>query len=117
MRLCANENLPRDCIAALRADNHDVDWIRESRPGATDDLVLARALTQGRLLLTFHKDFGTLVFRRGRTASMGIVLFRISQVSARSVANTVTRVLASRNDWAGHFSVVDDQTVRMRALP
>lgn len=117
MRLCANENLPGDCVAALRTDGHDVLWIRESMPGAADNAVLARALAEGRLLLTFDKDFGTLVFGRGHTASSGIVLFRISQPSAAAVAATVTRILASRKDWSGHFSVVDDRTMRMRALP
>jgi hypothetical protein len=32
------------------------------------------------------------------------------------VAATVTRILGSRQDWIGHFSVVDDHTVRMRTL-
>lgn len=117
MRLCANENLPGDCVTALRSAGHDVLWIREAMPGAADDVVLARALAETRLLLTFDKDFGTLVFGRGQKASTGIVLFRISQSSARAVAATVSRVLASRHDWTGHFSMVDDRTIRMRALP
>lgn len=116
MRLCANENLPGDCVAALRAAGHDVLWIRETMPGAADDVVLARALAEARLLLTFDKDFGALVFKRGMVASTGVVLFRISQPSAAAVASAVTRVLTSRSDWSGHFSVVDERTVRMRVL-
>ena len=117
MHLCANENLPGDCVTALREAGHDVLWIRESIPGACDEVVLARALAEGRLLLTFDKDFGALVFGRGHTASTGIILFRISQSSAQAVAASVTRLLHSRSDWIGHFSVVDDHTVRMRPLP
>mgnify|MGYP001600981635 CR=1 FL=1 len=30
MRLCANENLPEDCVLRLRQDGHDVLWIRET---------------------------------------------------------------------------------------
>lgn len=85
-------------------------------PGAADDLVLARALAEGRLLLTFDKDFGVLVFRRGQAAASGIVLFRLNLPSATEVAATVTRILASRDDWSGHFTVVDEHTVRMRML-
>ncbi len=117
MRLCANENLPGDCVAALRAAGHDVLWIRAEIPGAADDAALVRALREGRLLLTFDKDFGALVFGRGQTASTGIVLFRINQPSAQVVATAVTRILASRNDWTAYFSAVDDRTVRMRVLP
>ena len=117
MRLCADENLPGDCVAALRAAGHDVLWVRESMPGTPDDRVLARALAERRLLLTFDKDFGALVYRRGKAAATGVLLFRISQPSAAAVAAAVIRILASRGDWSGHFSVVDDRTIRMRALP
>ena len=96
MRLCANENVPGDCIARLRQAGHDVLWIREAAPGMTDLVVLARALDENRLLITFDKDFGELVFRRGAKASHGIVLFRIAQPSASAVAERVTDVLASR---------------------
>lgn len=116
MRLCANENVPGDCVRELRARGHDVLWIRESQPGAADSTVLARALAEDRLLLTFDKDFSELVFHQGKAASCGIVLFRISQPSAAVVAAAVVRVLDSRKDWSGHFSVVDDHAVRMRAL-
>lgn len=117
MRLCANENLPGDCVAALRAAGHDVRWIRESMPGAADGRVLQQARMEKRLLLTFDKDFGALVYERGKAASAGIILFRISQPSAGAVATAVTKIVGSRDDWAGHFSVVDEHTVRMRALP
>lgn len=117
MRLCADENLPGDCIAALRAAGHDVCWIREASPGAPDDLVLARARTEDRLLITFDKDFGALVFQQGRRAAVGVLLFRLRLPTAGETAEAVTRILASRSDWEGHFSVIDERTVRMRVLP
>lgn len=117
MRLCANENIAEDCVIRLRQEGHDVLWIRDAAPGSPDDAVLARAVAEGRLLITFDKDFGELVFRRGAKASHGIVLFRISQPSAAAVAERVVAILASRDDWPAHFSVVDDFTIRMRRLP
>jgi predicted nuclease of predicted toxin-antitoxin system len=86
-------------------------------PGSDDDAVLALAATEGRLLITFDKDFGELVFRRGAKASHGVVLFRIPQPSAAAVAERVATTLASRNDWSGHFSVVEEFAIRMRPLP
>ena len=117
MRLCANENIPEDCVLRLRQVGHDVLWIRETAPGISDDAVLARAVAEDRLLITFDKDFGELVFRRGAKASQGVVLFRIPQPSAAAVAERVTATLASRDDWSGHFSVVEEFTIRMRRLP
>jgi predicted nuclease of predicted toxin-antitoxin system len=116
MRLCADENIPGDCIGRLRRDGHDVQWIRDTMPGATDEQVIAYAVAEGRLILTLDKDFGDHVFHRGTKAATGIILLRITKRSALAVADTVSRVVASRGDWEGYFSVVDDRTIRMRAL-
>src|SRR3954470_17649233 len=117
LRLLANENVPGDAIIALRGKGHDVQWIRESARGITDEEVLSLALAQQRLLITFDKDFGELVFRRGRSATVGIVLFRISLRSPTHVAERVLAVLESRDDWEGAFSVADDTRLRMVPLP
>jgi predicted nuclease of predicted toxin-antitoxin system len=117
MRLCANENMAADTVARLRQAGHDVLWIRESAPGSSDAAVLARAQAEGRLLATFDKDFGDLVFHQGAAATAGVILFRISQPSAPAVAERICAILASRTDWEGHYSVVDDTTIRMREFP
>jgi predicted nuclease of predicted toxin-antitoxin system len=117
MRLCANDNLPEECVVHLRNAGHDVLWIRESSPGSSDDAVLTRAHVENRVLITFDKDFGELVFRRGAKTAPGIVLFRIPQPSATAVAARVAVILGSRDDWTGHFSVVEEFTIRMRPLP
>ena len=111
----------RECSRRLRARlrqaGHDVLWIRESAPGIPDVAVLARAQAEGRLLITFDKDFGDLVFRQGAEVSCGVVLFRIPQPSSALVAERVTHILDSRSDWEGHYSVVDEAAVRIRTLP
>ena len=117
MRLCANENVPGDCVALLRSRGHDVLWIHQSHPGLGDDSVLEKALTESRLLITFDKDFGELVFHKGAEASCGIVLFRISMPSPEATIHKVVAALESRSDREHQFSVVDDAMVRMRPLP
>lgn len=92
-------------------------WIREAAPGIFDTDVLVRSHGENRLLITFDKDFGELVFKRGAKASHGIVLFRITQPTAAIVAARVAAVLSSRDDWASHFSVVEEFAIRMRPLP
>jgi predicted nuclease of predicted toxin-antitoxin system len=117
MRLCANENVSGETVGCLRAAGHDVVWIREAAPGSPDQAVLELARKDGRLLLTFDKDFGELVYRQGLAASNGIVLFRMAQSSAMAVAERICAILQGRTDWAGQYSVVGDSTVRMRPLP
>jgi hypothetical protein len=50
-------------------------------------------------------------------ASCGIVLFRLPALGPTGVGKVITDVLMSRNDWPGHFSVVEPGRIRMRALP
>lgn len=64
MRLLANENIPSVVVIALRAVGHDVAWVRVDAPGSSDADVLARAVRELRILLTFDKDFGALAMRR-----------------------------------------------------
>lgn len=116
MRLLANENFPGVAIAALRLRGHDVVWIREDSPGINDRAVLSRATAEERILITFDKDFGELVFRLGLNAPSGVILFRIPPDSLRFVAQTAVTVLESRTDWTGHFSVIDENRVRMTPL-
>ena len=117
MRLCADENVAEACVLRLRQAGHDVLWIRETAPGSSDVAVLARAQTEGRLLVTFDKDFGDLVFKQGAVASHGVVLFRIAQLSASAIAERMAAVIGSRNDWTDHYSVIEDYAIRMRPLP
>ena len=117
MRLLANENFPLDAVDALRQAGHDVLWIRTDAPGSADADILARAVTEQRIVITFDKDFGELAFRSKLPASCGIVLFRIPAPSSGFVAKFAVAALATRTDWAGQFSVIEESRVRQRALP
>lgn len=117
MRILANENFPADAVEALRQRGHDVGWIRTEAPGSPDEEVLKRAVAEDRILITFDKDFGELVFRAGLTAPAGIVLFRVAPTSPAHIAQLSIRVLESRTDWGGCFSVVEEDRVRMTPLP
>ena len=117
MRILANENFPGAAITAMRARGYDVVWIRTDAPGSKDRDILQRAETENRVLVTFDKDFGEMAFRLKLLASSGVILFRITAPSPQNVVQKVLAALASRTDWFGHFSVVEDSRIRMRMLP
>ena len=117
MRFLANENWPGDAVLALRAAGHDLAWSRTDAPGSRDEAVLARAITEQRILLTFDKDFGELAWRTPLPAACGIILFRIPMASAQTAGNVLAAIVSGRTDWPGHFSVVEPHRVRMRVMP
>ena len=117
MRMIVNENVTRTVIDELRQRGHDVFSVKESMRGASDDVILARADAEQRLVVTHDKDFGELAFRFRLSATCGIVLFRLSGSDPDADNQRILDVLESRTDWAGHFSVSTDDRVRMRPLP
>lgn len=116
MRILADENFPGAAVTALQDLGHDVRWVRTDLPGAQDREVLALAAQESRILITFDKDFGELVFHLGLPASCGLVLFRLARTSPREIAKRLATVLESRTDWEGSFAVVEERRVRLRPL-
>ena len=86
-------------------------------PGSSDAQVLERASAEGRLLLTFDKDFGELAFHAGLPSPCGILLFRVEPRDPVFIASFTVSVVESREDWAGHFGVVEMGRVRLAPLP
>jgi predicted nuclease of predicted toxin-antitoxin system len=117
MRLLANENFPTDAAQSLREAGHDVGWIRADSPGVPDPVVLARAVREGRVLVTFDKDFGDLAFHSGLPTGCGVILFRLRAGTSAELAQQIVAALSQRSDWEGHFAVVEPGKVRLRPLP
>lgn len=61
MKLPANENVPLASVHALRDMGHDVFSLPETSPGIPDEAALALAREQRRLIVTFDRDYGTLI--------------------------------------------------------
>jgi predicted nuclease of predicted toxin-antitoxin system len=116
MRLLADENFPAAAVSALAATGHDIAWVRVIQPGASDHDVLALAVREQRVLLTFDKDFGELARASGLPSICGIVLFRVPMPRPADVGQQFSDLINSRDDWAGHFSVIEPGRIRMRRL-
>ena len=116
MRFLANENFPGAAVAALQAAGHDVVWVRIAAPGTSHPGVLAWAAREERILLTFDKDFGELARASALPPACGVVLLRMPMPKAADVGRQLAGLIASRDDWAGRFSVIEPGRVRMRPL-
>ncbi len=116
LRLLANENIASTVIDELRSRGHDVLSAKESMRSEHDDVILARAQTEKRIVITHDKDFGELAFRARLPSSCGIVLFRLDGSNPAADHRRVVETLDGRTDWSGHFSVVTDDRIRMRPL-
>lgn len=101
---------------ALRKAGWDVFSIAEACPGVPDEEVAALCANQRRILLTFDKDFGELVYRRGLPAGSGVVLFRVRPESPEDAAQVALALVVSQPDLRGLFCVVTRDRIRVRPL-
>lgn len=114
MKFVADESVDQQIVVRLRVDGHIVEAISELDPGISDEEVLSRATQQDAVLVTADKDFGELVYRQGQ-ASTGIILLRLSGLSASAKAMTVSTVVRDHGlKLCGSFSVIDRGQVRIR---
>ena len=116
MTFMADENFPRPALAALRNAGWDVFSVAEECPGISDEEVAARCSESQRILLTFDKDFGELVFHRGLSAGSGVVLFRFIPESPEEVADAAVSLLHSQPDLRATFSVITRERIRVRPM-
>ncbi len=118
MQLIANENFPLNSVKILRNLGHDIAAISEDSPGITDVAVLEKAIRERRIILTFDRDYGELIFKKGLPSPPGIIFFRFIPKSPEEPAECLNLLLQiSELTLEGKFSVVDQDKVRQRSLP
>jgi len=116
MKFLADENVPASVVRMLEQAGMQIRSVREETPGISDRDVLKRASEEGRIILTFDKDFGELVVKEAIFPVPGVILLRLHGMRPDNLAAFVTRILTSRDDWAGNFAVIGNERIRMRPL-
>jgi predicted nuclease of predicted toxin-antitoxin system len=111
-----DENIPADLAVLLQDHGHDAaDVVQEGLAGQDDPPVLAAAVKEGRILLTFDLDFADI--RRYPPGShAGIVVFRLRDQRWKVLEKPVTRLLESAGlqSLEGGLAIVDESRVRWK---
>jgi predicted nuclease of predicted toxin-antitoxin system len=113
MKFLADENFPRPAL--VRCERRVGMYSRSPRTVHAFQ-VIALSADQERVLFTFDKDFGELVFRHGPSAAGGVVLFRITPESPDDAAGLALALVDSQPDLAGTFCVVTHDRIRVRQI-
>jgi predicted nuclease of predicted toxin-antitoxin system len=116
-KLLADENVPAKAVEALRAAGCDVLSIQEHAPGVSDAQVLRLAATQQRILITFDRDYGELIFRQNLAAGPSVIYFRDAPLTPSDVSDAVLALVASPDAIQGALVVVSRRSVRARRYP
>ena len=79
---------------------------------------MSRARDEGRILITFDRDFGELVFRQRVPAAPGVLYLRFVPRQPEETTLLISALFEqSMSQLVGHFTVVERGRVRHRRLP
>ena len=107
MKLFVDENIPSRTVEELRALGHDVLDIRGTDDQGMDDEVLwARLLHEGRLLITTDEGFA----QHRQEAHPGLLIVRLRQPNEAKIHERVMRAMRQfpEGDWPGLLVVMRD---------
>ena len=82
----------------------------------SDEEVLRLAHAEHRIVVTFDRDFGELVFRQGLPAPAGILYLRFVPEVPSDVTAYVSRLIREGIDLRGRFTTADRRRIRQTAL-
>ena len=115
-KLLANENIPMRVVQQLQDRGYDVVSVLEKEVGMSDDSVITVAQNEGRIVLTFDKDFGEKVFKEKKQIE-GVILLRFSPESEEVVLLKIQVVLRDfQDELKGNFLTVTKNRVKIRSI-
>ena len=116
MRFLADENVHPVVVQRLRAAGLDVEWVKETASGSTDEEILSRPQISETVLITYDSDFGDLIFNRSYPAPYAIIYSRLGRAEPRYVADKI-QTLVERGLAKGHMIVITTGEERIKPFP
>jgi predicted nuclease of predicted toxin-antitoxin system len=120
MRFLLDENLSPKLVELLGRDRHDVVHVRDiGLVSASDEVVIAAASADDRILISADTDFGTLLARSHASRPSFVLIRRAAGRRANDqAALIIDNLVAVEADLeVGAIVVLGDSTVRIRRLP
>lgn len=115
MKLLANENFPKASVLLQRKLGYDITYIAEDYQGVTDESVMKVAEVEKRLILTFDRDYGELIYKHNYKPEKGVLYLRLAEYKPEEPANIVHDLLSEfKIETARSLTVYDGQTIRQR---
>jgi predicted nuclease of predicted toxin-antitoxin system len=119
VRIFLDEAVQHHLAQLLQADGHDATHVRlVEMQGASDEEVMAYAVSSGRIVVTTDTDFGALLALSG-AAGPSVMLLRSVGDSLEERYSAITRALevVSGDLLAGVVALVEPDRIRLRRLP
>jgi predicted nuclease of predicted toxin-antitoxin system len=115
-RLLCDQNIRTDTVAYLRSCGHDAISTRDlDLSEGDDDIILAEAVRQDRVVLTFNSDFGDIRLFPPET-HCGVIRLRVHPQDRATIHPALDRALSrlTPESLRGRIAVVERGKIRLR---
>ena len=112
----ADENIPLNVVMGLQREGVTIVSASRLCPGSDDGHLLVLAKKQRRIIVTFDKDFGEMIFKK-RKQSYGVILLRIHPQTEEYILSILRKILAMHIEFTHSFCVVEPSRIRVIPLP
>jgi len=118
MKFLADENFPMPSMKLLRNLGFDIAHVAENYQSESDMAIMGLARQQDRIIITFDRDFGELIFKRHQPAPAGVIYLRFEPTYPTETGEILAALFESGAvNFAGKFTVISDGQIRQRPLP
>jgi predicted nuclease of predicted toxin-antitoxin system len=93
MKLLANENFPLASVKYLEANGFDIRAIGIDNPSVLDREVMEMAINENRIILTFDRDHGELIFKHNYQPPEGVIYLRLSEYESDEPGKIIEAIL------------------------
>jgi predicted nuclease of predicted toxin-antitoxin system len=115
VKLLANENFPLPGILLLLSLGYDITSIGEDYPGISDEYVMNIAITEQRIILTFDRDYGELIYKYNYKPQQGVIYLRLQNYEPSEPGALIHKLFREYNiETERTFTVFDGLMVRQR---
>ncbi len=107
-KLLANENFPYQSISYLVEKGFDVISIGLDNPSILDSEVMLIAMKEERVILTFDRDYGELIFKHNYKPDNGVIYLRLDEFEPVEPGKIIEKMLLKKEiDLRRALTVID----------
>ena len=115
MKLLANENFPLLSVTILEKNGFDIKSIGRDCSGILDSEVIEFAIKEERIILTFDRDYGELIFKKGYRPQCGVIYLRWENFQPDDPGEYLIELFKSQDiTYEGMLTVISETHIRQR---
>jgi predicted nuclease of predicted toxin-antitoxin system len=115
MKLLANENFPLTSVKIIEKAGFDIIYIGQDFTGILDSEIIDLAIKEERTIITFDKDYGELIFKKGYRPPAGVIYLRWDDFQPHEPGDYLVDLLKSKDiQYERMLTVISKNNIRQR---